>query len=72
VRLRDRGVRFVCSDRRDVTQLDQVLAAGADVIVDCLCYTAEHARQLLTDRESFGSAVVLSSKAVYEGVRSSV
>jgi nucleoside-diphosphate-sugar epimerase len=35
------------------------------VIVDCLCYTAEHARQLLTHRESFGSAIVLSSKAVY-------
>jgi nucleoside-diphosphate-sugar epimerase len=64
-RLRDRGVRFACSNRYDVAQLDRVLAAGADVIVDCLCYTAEHARQLLTHRESFGSAVVLSSKAVY-------
>jgi nucleoside-diphosphate-sugar epimerase len=63
--LRDRGVRFVCSDRRAPAQLDQVLAAGADVIVDCLCYTAEDARQLLQHRESFGSAVVLSSKAVY-------
>jgi nucleoside-diphosphate-sugar epimerase len=64
-RLDDQGVRFVCSDRHDVAQLDRVLAAGADVIVDCLCYTAEHARQLLTYREAFGSAVVLSSKAVY-------
>jgi nucleoside-diphosphate-sugar epimerase len=65
VRLRDQGVRFICSDRHDAAQLDRVLAAGADVVVDCLCYTAEHARQLLAHRGSFGSAVVLSSKAVY-------
>jgi nucleoside-diphosphate-sugar epimerase len=63
--LRDRGVRFLCSDRHDAADLDRVLRAGADVIVDCLCYTAEHARQLLEHRESFGSAIVLSSKAVY-------
>jgi nucleoside-diphosphate-sugar epimerase len=64
-RLRDQGVRFICADRHDAAQLDRVLVAGADVVVDCVCYTAEHARQLLTHRESFGSAVVLSSKAVY-------
>ena len=63
--LRDRGVRFVRSDRHDPAALGRVLAAGADVVVDCLCYTAEHAKQLLAHRESFGSAVVLSSKAVY-------
>lgn len=63
--LRDRGVQFVCSDRHDMAQLDRLLAAGTDVVVDCLCYTAEHARQLLAHRGSFGSAVVLSSKAVY-------
>jgi nucleoside-diphosphate-sugar epimerase len=63
--LRDRGGRFIRSDRHDAAQLDQVLAAGADVVVDCLCYTAGHARQLLAHRASFGSAVVLSSKAVY-------
>jgi nucleoside-diphosphate-sugar epimerase len=63
--LRDRGVRFECSDRHDPAQLDRVLGAGADVVVDCVCYTAEHARQLLTHHGSFGSAVVLSSKAVY-------
>lgn len=64
-RLLDRGIRFVCSDRHDPVQLDQVLAAGADVVIDCLCYTAAHARQLLVHRESFGSAIVLSTKAVY-------
>jgi nucleoside-diphosphate-sugar epimerase len=63
--LRDRGVRFVRSDRHDAADLRQVLGAGADVIVDCLCFTAEHARRLLEHRASFGSAVALSSKAVY-------
>jgi nucleoside-diphosphate-sugar epimerase len=63
--LRTRGIRFVHSDRHDPAQLRRVLAPGADVVVDCLCYTAQHARQLLEHRGSFGSAVVLSSKAVY-------
>jgi nucleoside-diphosphate-sugar epimerase len=63
--LADRGVEFVRSDRHDPSDLKQVLARGADVVVDCLCYTAEHARHLLRCRGSFGSAVVLSSKAVY-------
>ena len=64
-RLREQGVSFACSDRHDGAQLDLVLGDGADVVVDCLCYTAEHARRLLAHHESFGSAVVLSSKAVY-------
>ena len=63
--LADGGVRFLRSDRHDPAQLHRVLTPGADVIVDCLCYTAEHARQLLAHRDCFGSAVVLSSKAVY-------
>lgn len=60
-----RGVRFVKADRYQARDLRRVLAPGTDVVVDCLCYTAEHARQLLAWRGSFGSAVVLSSKAVY-------
>lgn len=63
--LRDRGVSFVRSDRYDPVALGRALADGADVVVDCLCYTAEHARQLLHCSGSFGSAVMLSSKAVY-------
>jgi len=63
--LRDQGVKFVVSDRWDSDQLSSALRSGADVVVDCLCYTAEHANQLVALREEFGSAVVLSSKAVY-------
>ena len=33
--------------------------------MDCVCYTADQARNLLDHRSAFGSAVMLSSKAVY-------
>ena len=59
------GMRFVRSDRTDPADLADCLRDGADVVVDCVCYTAAHARRLLEHRASFGSAVVLSSKAVY-------
>ncbi|MGH2914940.1 MAG: NAD-dependent epimerase/dehydratase family protein [Solirubrobacteraceae bacterium] len=58
-------VRFVRSDRHDAEQLRELLASGADAVIDCLCYTAQHARALVDCRAAFGSAVVLSSKAVY-------
>lgn len=60
-----RGVEFIRSDRHDPDELSKVLRRGTDVVIDCLCYTAEHARHLLRYRGRFGSAIVLSSKAVY-------
>jgi nucleoside-diphosphate-sugar epimerase len=63
--LRQMGVRFERSDRWDPDQLRETLGTAADLVVDCLCYTAEHARQLVRLEQLFGSAVVLSSKAVY-------
>jgi nucleoside-diphosphate-sugar epimerase len=63
--LRAAGVRFVRSDRYSGTDLGQVLAAGADVVVDCVGYTAEHARMLLRYPGGIGSLVFISSKAVY-------
>lgn len=64
--LRVSGVAFVRSDRTDPDELAAVLGRGADVVVDCVCYTAEQARQLLLGASDFGSAIVLSSKAVYQ------
>jgi len=59
------GGGFVQSDRGDAVDLDAVLAGGADLVVDCVAYTAAHA-QLLADRAAdLGSVVALSSKAVY-------
>lgn len=63
--LRDAGVRFVRSDRYNGADLGHVLDAGADAVVDCVGYTAEHARMLLPYRAGLGSLVFISSKAVY-------
>ncbi|MGZ6744864.1 MAG: NAD-dependent epimerase/dehydratase family protein [Nocardioides sp.] len=63
--LRAAGVRFVRSDRHDPADLRHALAGGADAVVDCVAYTAAHARLLLPLREDLGSVVLISSKAVY-------
>ncbi len=63
--LREAGVRFVISDRTIATELRAAIGDGADLVVDCAAYTAEHARLLLDATGSIGSIVALSSKAVY-------
>jgi len=64
-RLRDIGVTFALSDRYDAADLGKLLAAGADAVVDCVGYTAEHARMLIPFGGGIGSLVFVSSKAVY-------
>lgn len=59
------GGRFVAADRHDPGQLRAALGAGADLLVDCLCYTAADATALLPLLADAGSAVMLSSGAVY-------
>lgn len=59
------GVRFHSSDRHDPAALAQLVGAGTDLLVDGLCFTAADARQLLPVLADSGSAVMLSSKAVY-------
>jgi nucleoside-diphosphate-sugar epimerase len=63
--LREAGVRFVRSDRYAADDLSKLLANGADVVVDCVGYTAEHARMLVPLKEGIGSVIFISSKAVY-------
>ncbi len=63
--LRDAGVRFARSDRYVADDLRQLLHDGVDVVVDCVGYTAAHARMLMPFRQSIGSMVFISSKAVY-------
>lgn len=59
------GVRFVAGDRRNADDLARVIAPGADLLVDAVCFTAEDARQLVPHLPDAASAVMLSSKAVY-------
>ncbi|GAA1109820.1 NAD-dependent epimerase/dehydratase family protein [Nocardiopsis composta] len=59
------GARFHALDRFDEAALGGLLAPGADLLVDCLCFTADHAASLLPHLDGFAATVMLSSKAVY-------
>lgn len=61
------GGRFHAADRDnpDPDQMRTTLGGGADLLVDCICYTAAHATGLLPLLGHTDSAVMLSSKAVY-------
>jgi len=63
--LREAGVRFAMSDRYAAGDLRELLHPGADAVIDCVGYTAAHARMLLPFRQGIGSLVFISSKAVY-------
>ncbi len=63
--LADAGARFIASDRRDPTQLHEAFGNGADLLVDCVCFTADDAVRLLPFVGDAGSTVMISSKAVY-------
>ena len=59
------GARFHPIDRDQAGALSGLIGSGADLLVDCLCFTAAGARQLLPVLGDVGSTVMLSSKAVY-------
>ncbi|WKX73932.1 NAD(P)-dependent oxidoreductase [Streptomyces sp. XD-27] len=59
-------VRAVRLDRADDAALADALGEGCDVLVDCVAYGRDEARQLLGLADRIGSAVVISSVAVYE------
>ncbi|MFI9583332.1 NAD-dependent epimerase/dehydratase family protein [Streptomyces sp. NPDC052236] len=59
-------VRTVSADREDDAALAAALGDGCDVLVDMVAYGQNHARQLRGFADRIGSAVVISSGAVYE------
>ncbi|POX44776.1 reductase [Streptomyces sp. Ru71] len=63
------GVRAVRLDREDDGALASVVGDGCDVVVDTVAYGARHARQLTGLAGRVGSAVVISSVAVYQDGR---
>ena len=62
---KDIAARFFHADRHDGEQLQAALGDGADLLVDCIAYTAADARVLLPLLEHVRSTVMISSKAVY-------
>ncbi|WP_335972343.1 NAD-dependent epimerase/dehydratase family protein [Streptomyces sp. CA2R106] len=59
-------VRNVRVDRADTAALGAALGDGVDVLLDCVAYDGGHADQLLGLADRVGSAVVVSSAAVYQ------
>lgn len=59
------GGRFLVADRDSPDQLRSALGGGADLLVDCLCFTAADAERLLPLARAATSTVMISSKAVY-------
>lgn len=59
------GVETRLLDRAEDGALAAALGDGQDVLVDCVAYDAAHARQLGELGDRVGSAVLISSAAVY-------
>ena len=59
------GGKFIATALADGGQARVALGAGADLLVDCHCYTAADARSLLPLATNSASTVVISSRAVY-------
>lgn len=59
------GATFTPLDRDDFTQLLGLVGSGADLLVDCVCFTAQQAEALAPMLSSVTSSVMISSKAVY-------
>jgi nucleoside-diphosphate-sugar epimerase len=59
------GAAFIPADREDPGQLRAAFGNGADLLVDCLCYTARHAAMLVPMARDVASTVMVSAKAVY-------
>jgi nucleoside-diphosphate-sugar epimerase len=59
------GAELVLGDRQDPDTLDTALAGGVDVLVDVVAFDDRHAAPLLGRADRIGSAVVISSAAVY-------
>jgi nucleoside-diphosphate-sugar epimerase len=59
------GALFTPADRDDDAAMRDAFGDGADLLVDCICFTADHARALLPLASGATSTVMISSKAVY-------
>jgi nucleoside-diphosphate-sugar epimerase len=59
------GARFVPADRDDAVAMAAAAGDGADLLVDCICFTPAQARLLLPLAREATSTVMISSKAVY-------
>lgn len=52
-------------DRNEDEAIEQALADGADILIDCIAFTKRHAAQLLEVQNAVGRICVISSASVY-------
>lgn len=63
--LAEKGAIFIEADRGSAADMALAVRSGAELVVDCVCYTASDARVIQPHLGAVGSLVMLSSKAVY-------
>ncbi|MGB8196492.1 MAG: NAD-dependent epimerase/dehydratase family protein [Acidimicrobiales bacterium] len=61
----DAGGRFISAERHHAHELAVAYGAGADLLVDCICFSAADAALTLPMVRDATSTVMISSKAVY-------
>ena len=59
------GATFLTASRDSPSEMAAAIGDGADLLVDCICYTAGDATSLLPLARDATSTVMISSKAVY-------
>jgi nucleoside-diphosphate-sugar epimerase len=59
------GASAVTINRDDEAAMDALLGQGVDIVVDLVAFRPNHAEQLLRHKAGIGSAILLSSAAVY-------
>lgn len=59
------GAVYMRSNRNDQDDLARAIGNGADLLGDCLCFSADHALLLLPVLDDVGATVMMASKAVY-------
>jgi nucleoside-diphosphate-sugar epimerase len=63
--LLSQGVTFLLANRDNTSELSAAMGEGADLLVDCICFTASDAVRLLPLVRDAASTAMISSKAVY-------
>ena len=63
------GVQAVTMDRSRTNELVSALGSGADLLIDCVAFLPEHARQLVAVGDSVGAITIISSASVYRDGR---
>jgi nucleoside-diphosphate-sugar epimerase len=63
------GGRFVAAERGDAASLRRAYGGGADLLVDCICFTAADAAKIEPLARDAGATVMISSAAVYVDVK---